>query len=93
MRLATAPDFPRYLGKRTDLLDRCPKGEGMLMLLRSMAPQVIAADEIGDAEDIIEALKYIRNCGCQVLMTVHGKDMEDIFSSPTAGDLFKKISF
>lgn len=81
-----------YLGKRTDLLDRCPKGEGMLMLLRSMAPQVIAADEIGDVDDI-EALKFIRNCGCQVLMTVHGKDMEDIYHRPLLGIYLRKYPF
>ena len=45
------------LGIRTDVLDCCPKSKGMLMLIRSMAPQVIAVDEIGSAEDV-HALEY-----------------------------------
>ena len=40
------------LGIRTDLLDCCPKAEGMLMLIRSMAPAVVAVDEIGGDRDI-----------------------------------------
>ena len=81
-----------YLGKRTDLLDQCPKAEGMLMMLRSMGPQVIAADEIGDARDI-EALSYIRNCGCQLLMTVHGKNPDDILKRPLLGKYLKEYPF
>ena len=34
-------------GMRTDVLDGCPKSEGLLMLIRSMAPAVVAVDEIG----------------------------------------------
>lgn len=41
------------LGVRTDVLTNIPKGTGMRMLIRSMAPQVLAADEIGSNEDII----------------------------------------
>lgn len=81
-----------YLGKRTDLMDSCPKAEGMLMMLRSMGPQVIAADEIGDSGDI-DALRYIRNCGCQLLMTVHGYDLEDIYRRPYLGPYLEKYPF
>ncbi|HIZ39633.1 MAG TPA: stage III sporulation protein AA [Candidatus Anaerobutyricum stercoris] len=81
-----------YLGRRTDLLDHCPKADGMLMMLRTMAPQIIAADEIGDAGDI-EALRYIRNCGCRLLMTVHGKDVGDILERPFLGEYLRKYPF
>lgn len=81
-----------YLGRRTDLLDHCPKADGMLMMLRTMAPHIIAADEIGDAGDI-EALRYIRNCGCRLLMTVHGKDLGDILERPFLGEYLRKYPF
>ena len=35
------------LGPRADVMDGCPKAEGMLMMLRSMAPDVMAVDEAG----------------------------------------------
>lgn len=65
------------LGPRTDVMDGCPKSEGMLMMLRSMAPQVLAVDEAG-GEGEIQAMKYGMNCGCRILATVHGADIGDI---------------
>lgn len=41
------------IGFRTDVLSNIPKSIGMRMLIRSMAPQVIAADEIGGNDDIL----------------------------------------
>ncbi len=69
------------LGIRTDVLDCCPKALGMMMLLRSMAPQVIAVDELGDYEDI-HAIEAVKNCGCRLLATVHGSSVEDIKAKP-----------
>ncbi len=40
------------LGIRTDILDCCPKARGMMMLIRTMSPRVIAVDEIGSREDL-----------------------------------------
>lgn len=57
------------VGCRTDVLDACPKAEGMMMLIRSMAPEVVAVDEIGGENDL-EALRYVVNCGCRILATV-----------------------
>ena len=42
----------RDVGPRTDVLDTCPKAEGIMMLIRSMSPDVIIADEIGRPEDV-----------------------------------------
>jgi len=80
------------LGIRTDILDCCPKSKGMLMLVRSMAPEVIAVDEIGSAEDI-HALEYAMHCGCKMIATVHGTSMEEIRKKPILDELVKRHKF
>ncbi|MBO5483896.1 MAG: stage III sporulation protein AA [Lachnospiraceae bacterium] len=80
------------LGYRTDILDCCPKKEGMMMLVRSMSPKVIAVDEIGFCEDI-EALEYVMNCGVKVLATVHGRSMEEIRNKPVLGRMIREKIF
>lgn len=69
------------LGMRTDVLDCCPKAKGMLMLIRTMSPDILAVDEIGSYEDI-EAIEYVVNCGCKLIATVHGSSIEDISTKP-----------
>lgn len=80
------------LGIRTDVLDCCPKAAGMMMLIRSMAPSVVAVDEIGGEADL-EALHYVLNCGCRILATVHGSSMEDIGKKPGLKRLFEERVF
>ena len=80
------------LGIRTDILDCCPKSKGMLMLVRSMAPQVIAVDEIGSAEDI-HSLEYAMHCGCKMMATIHGASMEEIRKKPFIDELVKRHKF
>lgn len=65
------------LGMRTDVLDACPKAMGMLLLLRSMSPQVIAIDELGSREEL-EQLKSAAHCGCRILATAHGGSLDDL---------------
>lgn len=80
------------VGLRTDILDCCPKAAGMMMLIRSMAPSVVAVDEIGGEADL-EALHDVLNCGCRVLATVHGSSMEDIRKKPGLRRLFEEKVF
>ena len=65
------------VGMRTDVMDGCPKMAGMMMLLRSMAPEVLAVDELGSREEL-EVLKGAAACGCRVLATAHGNSLEDL---------------
>ena len=80
------------LGMRTDILDRCPKADGMIMLIRSMAPQVVAADEIGAKEDV-HAIEYAMHCGCKMLATAHGDSMEEICKKPIFEKLIREKRF
>lgn len=82
----------KAVGRRTDVLDRCPKAEGMLMLLRSMSPQVVATDEIGRREDAA-AIEDLLNAGVTVLTTVHGSSLIDIEQRPVIRDLMGQKIF
>ncbi len=42
----------KNIGFRTDVLENIPKPIGIKMLIRSMSPQVICADEIGTLDDV-----------------------------------------
>lgn len=80
------------LGIRTDVLDCCPKAQGMMMLIRTMAPQVVAVDEIGSRADL-EAMEQAMNCGCRLLATVHGSSVEDICRKPGLGSMMAERWF
>lgn len=80
------------VGRRTDILDGCPKADGMMMMIRSMTPSVLAVDEIGGGRDM-EAVWYVMNCGCGILATVHGTSMEDIRQKPVLGKLIEERIF
>ena len=80
------------LGIRTDVLDCCPKHLGMMMLIRTMSPQVVAVDEIGSREDL-EAMEYVMNCGCKLFATVHGSSLEEIRRKPVLGRMVEEAWF
>ena len=80
------------LGSRTDLLDACPKAQGMMLLLRSMNPYLIAVDEIGGTEDAA-AIRQILKCGCHILATVHGEGLHDIRKKEGMEDLIEEGAF
>jgi len=66
------------VGRNTDVIDRVPKSEAISMLVRSMAPRLIAADEIGGAADAAAVAEAVR-CGVSVLTTAHCGSAEDFY--------------
>lgn len=80
------------LGHRTDVLDGCPKAEGMYMLLRSMSPSVVAVDELGGEEDL-RALLQVLKCGCSILATIHGESWESMNAKPFLKPLLSEKVF
>lgn len=79
------------LGIRTDVLDGCPKEKGMIMLIRSMSPDLIATDEIGKREDC-HAIESAVCAGISLLTTIHGSSFEDVRNSGI-GELVEKGVF
>jgi stage III sporulation protein AA len=80
------------MGPRTDVLDGCPKAQGMMLVTRSMAPAIVAADEIGKPEDM-EALRHVLLCGVKVLVTVHGAGLNELLARPGLGDIIRQGAF
>ncbi|MBP2652995.1 MAG: stage sporulation protein [Firmicutes bacterium] len=80
------------LGPRIDVLDSCPKADGLLMLIRSMAPQVLVTDELGRQADV-SALNEALHAGVSVIASVHGRDMNDIIARPYVGELIREKFF
>ena len=74
------------LGIKVDILSNISKSFGIKMLVRSMSPDVIVADEIGTKEDI-EAIKYAVTSGVKGIFTAHANNMEDIKKSPILKEL------
>jgi stage III sporulation protein AA len=74
------------VGLRTDVLDNCPKSQGIMMAIRSMSPDVIVCDEIGTYDDVKSILAAL-NCGINLITTIHGFGIEDLKSR----EVFKEV--
>ncbi|QGQ47182.1 stage III sporulation protein AA [Metabacillus sediminilitoris] len=80
------------LGERIDVLDACPKAEGMMMMIRSMSPDVLIVDEIGTKEDA-EAVMEAVHAGVQLFVTVHGYRVSELLKRPTLKMLIESNVF
>lgn len=65
------------VGARTDVLDGCPKYIAIKQLIRTMSPQVIITDEIGDARDA-QAILDAARCGVSIIASAHAPDFDSL---------------
>jgi stage III sporulation protein AA len=79
-------------GDRIDVLDACPKAEGMMMMIRSMSPDILVVDEIGRKEDA-EAIQEAVHAGIKLMMTTHGTSIEEIRNRPSLRNIMEQKIF
>ncbi|NPV70858.1 MAG: stage III sporulation protein AA [Firmicutes bacterium] len=80
--VAASSGYPRNdVGALTDVLDGCPKAQGIMIGLRSLSPEVVATDEIGRPEDAAAVGEAVL-AGVAVIATVHGRDPADAARRP-----------
>lgn len=79
------------LGMRTDVLCGCKKSDGIMMMIRTMAPDVIIVDELGD-EDDVKSIKKALTCGVCVIASLHGSTFKDV-ETKNLDKLFAKYVF
>lgn len=90
---ASIKGIPQHdLGMRTDVMDACPKAEGMMMMIRSMSPEVLAVDEIGGKKDINALFEAIHS-GVSVFCSIHGNNLADLKKRPSLKMVFESEIF
>ena len=87
---AGEPQFS--LGQSMDVIDNCPKAEAAMILLRALAPQVIAMDEITAPGDVA-AILCAANCGVAVVATAHADSTEAAMRRPIYAPLWENRVF
>lgn len=80
------------IGPRTDLLDGCPKAEGMQIAIRSLSPGLIVTDEIGREEDS-RAVLDATQAGVAVLTSAHAASIEQWRNRPAMDGLYQTRAF
>lgn len=75
-----------HVGMNSDVLSGYPKGQGIMLALRSLAPQVIVCDELGGEEDVA-ALQAGMHAGVNFAATVHAGSIEEALARPVVQQL------
>ena len=60
--------------------------------IRSLSPDVIVTDELGQEEDI-EAIRYASSCGVKILASTHADSMETFCKKPLFSQIIKEKIF
>ena len=76
------------IGSTTDVITGVPKAKGIEMALRTLFPDVIAFDELGNMEEVSAVIQSF-NSGVTVITTAHIGNTNDLFIRPSVSALLK----
>lgn len=68
------------IGLNTDALCGVEKSEGIMLALRSLSPEVVICDEIGDDGAAVEQAMF---CGVKVIASAHAGSIEELKRRPS----------
>ncbi len=80
------------VGVNTDVLNNYPKDKGIMIALKTMSPDIIALDEIGNKEEINGIVKGV-NSGVRFIATVHASDYSDLLRRIQVKDILDTGAF
>lgn len=78
--------------KFTDKISFSSKKIGFENGIRSLSPDIIVTDELGQEEDI-EAIRYASSCGIKLLASTHADSIETFCKKPLFQDVIKEKIF
>lgn len=67
------------IGLNTDALCGCSKTEGIMLALRTLSPEVIICDEIGNDENAVEQALF---CGVKIIASAHAASLDELYRRP-----------
>ena len=73
--------YCKDLGINTDVLTGYPKKEGIICALRSLSPDIIICDEVGDMSEV-SAIEQGLNCGVKFVLSVHASSKDELILRP-----------
>ncbi|MBQ5906343.1 MAG: Flp pilus assembly complex ATPase component TadA [Clostridia bacterium] len=80
------------VGINVDILDCYPKTEAMMIALKTLSPEIIALDEVGDEKEI-DAIRLAVNTGVKFILTMHASDYNELLHRPQIQRLIETYSF
>ena len=72
------------VGLNTDVLCGCEKSAGIMLAIRSLSPEVIICDEIGNDEAAVEQAMF---CGVKIIASAHADSIEQLKKRPSTRGL------
>ena len=74
------------VGTHTDIICDAPKAKAVMMLIKSMTPDIVALDEISSDEDA-QAIFEAYGCGVSIAATAHARCTDDLYRRRTYAKL------